>query len=74
MAGARYPPTYEELREHTADSDALLSLLTDRVDADLIAASPKLRVIANYAVGYDNIDVDAATRPRHPGRQHARTR
>ena len=55
------PPSYEVLREHTAEADALLSLLTDRVDAELMAASPKLRVIANYAVGYDNIDVDAAT-------------
>jgi glyoxylate reductase len=55
-----HPPSYEELREYAADSDALLSLLTDRVDAELIAASPKLRVIANYAVGYDNIDVEAA--------------
>ncbi len=55
------PPSYEQLREHTAQSHALLSLLTDRVDAELIAAAPQLRVIANYAVGYDNIDVDAAT-------------
>ncbi|MGD9520195.1 MAG: 2-hydroxyacid dehydrogenase, partial [Armatimonadota bacterium] len=37
------------------------SLLTDRVDAELMDAAPKLKVIANYAVGYDNIDVDAAT-------------
>ncbi len=55
------PPSYEQLREHAAQSHALLSLLTDRVDADLIASAPQLRVIANYAVGYDNIDVDAAT-------------
>jgi glyoxylate reductase len=54
------PPSYEQLREHTAHAHALLSLLTDRVDAELIAASPNLRVIANYAVGYDNIDVAAA--------------
>jgi glyoxylate reductase len=55
------PPSYEELREYTAHSDALLSLVTDRVDAELIENSPHLRVIANYAVGYDNIDVAAAT-------------
>jgi glyoxylate reductase len=55
------PPSYERLREHTAEADALLSLLTDRVDAELIASAPKLKVIANYAVGYDNVDVDAAT-------------
>lgn len=55
------PPAYEQLREHAARADGLLALLTDRVDAALIAASPNLRVIANYAVGYDNIDVDAAS-------------
>jgi glyoxylate reductase len=56
----RLPPPYEELRARTADADALLSLLTDRVDAALIEGSPRLRAIANYAVGYDNIDLDAA--------------
>ncbi len=55
------PPTYEQLRNQAADSDALLTLLSDRVDAALIAAAPRLKVIANYAVGFDNIDVDAAT-------------
>jgi glyoxylate reductase len=57
----RLPPPYDELRRRTADADGLLSLLTDRVDAELIDASPKLRAIANYAVGYDNIDIPAAT-------------
>jgi glyoxylate reductase len=38
----------------------LLALLTDRVDAALIEHCPRLRVISNYAVGYDNIDIDAA--------------
>jgi glyoxylate reductase len=55
------PPTHEQLREHAAGADALLTLLTDRIDADLIGAAPNLKVIANYAVGYDNIDVEAAT-------------
>jgi glyoxylate reductase len=55
------PPSYETLLEHAAEADALLTLLTDRIDAPLIAAAPKLKVIANYAVGYDNIDVDAAS-------------
>ncbi|MGC9221367.1 MAG: 2-hydroxyacid dehydrogenase [Solirubrobacteraceae bacterium] len=56
------PPAYKDLRDYTAECDALLSLLTDTVDANLINGSPRLRVIANYAVGYDNIDVGAATR------------
>ncbi len=56
----RLPPSYEELRRRTAEADGLLSLLTERVDAALIDGSPRLRAIANYAVGYDNIDLDAA--------------
>ena len=55
------PPTPAQLREHAAGADGLLTLLTDHIDAELISAAPKLKVIANYAVGYDNIDVDAAT-------------
>jgi glyoxylate reductase len=39
----------------------LICLLTDRVDEELLAAAPGLRMIANIAVGYDNIDVTAAT-------------
>jgi len=38
----------------------LLSLLTDRIDAELIEAAPNLRAISNYAVGVDNVDVDEA--------------
>ncbi|HYZ80494.1 MAG TPA: D-glycerate dehydrogenase [Solirubrobacteraceae bacterium] len=56
----RLPPPYEELRARTAEAEGLLSLLTDRVDAALIEGSPRLRAIANYAVGYDNIDMEAA--------------
>ncbi len=56
----RLPPPYEELSARAADADGLLTLLTDRVDAALIEHCPRLRVISNYAVGYDNIDIDAA--------------
>ncbi|MEA2158585.1 MAG: glyoxylate reductase [Solirubrobacteraceae bacterium] len=56
----RLPPTPQQLRAHAADADALLTLLTDRIDAELIEAAPRLRAIANYAVGYDNIDLAAA--------------
>jgi glyoxylate reductase len=55
------PPPQEELRAGVADAEGLLSLLSEHVDADLIAAAPKLRAIANYAIGFDNIDVEAAT-------------
>ncbi len=53
-------PTPDELRERAAPAEGLLSLLTDRVDADLLDASPHLRVVSNYAVGVDNIDLAAA--------------
>ena len=55
-------PPYEKLLEEAKKSDALVTLLTDRVDCNLIESSPRLRIIAQYAVGYDNIDIDCATR------------
>jgi glyoxylate reductase len=57
----RLPPPYEELSARAAAAEGLLTLLTDRVDAALIEHCPRLRAISNYAVGYDNIDIDAAT-------------
>jgi glyoxylate reductase len=56
----KMPPTPAQLRAATADADGLLSLLTDRVDAELMQASPRLRAISSYAVGVDNIDLKAA--------------
>ncbi len=57
----RTVPAPEELRRKVADAEGLLSMLTDRVDAQLIEASPRLRAISNYAVGVDNVDLAAAT-------------
>jgi len=57
----RLPPPDDELRRRTAPAEGLLSLLTDRIDATLMEGSPRLRAIANYAVGYDKIDIGAAT-------------
>jgi glyoxylate reductase len=51
----------KELIKELKDKDGLLCLLTDLVDRDVIFAEPKLKMIASYAVGYDNIDVSAAT-------------
>ncbi|RLE80826.1 MAG: D-glycerate dehydrogenase [Thermoprotei archaeon] len=56
-----YPPPYEVLLEKVKDIDALVSLLTDKIDKNLIDNAPRLRIIAQYAVGYDNIDVEYAT-------------
>ena len=53
----RLPPPGDRL----AGWEGLLTLLTDRVGADVIATSPDLRAISNYAVGVDNVDVEAAT-------------
>ncbi|MGZ4226387.1 MAG: 2-hydroxyacid dehydrogenase [Solirubrobacteraceae bacterium] len=56
------PLTDQELREAVAGADAVITLLHDKVDAPLLgAAGPQLQCIANVAVGYDNIDVAAAT-------------
>jgi glyoxylate reductase len=55
------PPPRADLLERTAGAEGLLSLLTDPVDAELIQTAPNLKAIANYAVGTDNIDLEAAT-------------
>lgn len=60
MAGTA-SPSYEELKSQAQTADGMLTTLSDRIDKDLIAAAPRLRVVANYAVGYDNIDVVAAS-------------
>lgn len=54
------PPSPDELRAAVEDAEGLLSLVTDRVDASLLDAAPRLRAIANMAVGTDNIDLEAA--------------
>ena len=54
------PPPPDALRAAATESDALLTMLTDRVDAELLAAAPRVRAVANLAVGTDNIDVRAA--------------
>lgn len=56
------PPPRELLLDKVQDVEGLLSLLTDGIDAQLMDAAPKLKVISNMAVGYDNIDVEEATR------------
>jgi glyoxylate reductase len=54
------PPGPDDLRAHARAADALLTLVTDPVGADVLDAAPDLKAIANMAVGTDNIDVDAA--------------
>ncbi|NOU91641.1 D-glycerate dehydrogenase [Paenibacillus sp. LMG 31456] len=52
----------EVLQEQLKDADGLLCLLTERIDEQLLEAAPNLKVISNMAVGYNNIDVEAATK------------
>ena len=54
----------DELLARVTDKDGLISVLTDKVTKDLLAAAERLKVVANIAVGYDNIDVPAA-KARH---------
>ncbi len=58
------PPPYEVLLEKARDAEGLLTMLSDRVDAALMDAAPKLKVVSNIAVGYDNITIAEATK-RH---------
>jgi glyoxylate reductase len=61
------PPTRDELLQHVRGVDGLLSLLTDKIDGELMdEAGPQLKVISNLAVGFDNIDVQAATARKIP--------
>lgn len=53
--------TYEDVLSRIGDYDALLSMFNFKVDDRLMDAAPRLKIISNYAVGYDNIDISAAT-------------
>ena len=55
------PPSKEEIIRRVRDKQALVSLLTDPIDEEVIKSAPNLRIIAQYAVGFDNIDLKAAT-------------
>lgn len=55
-------PSREELLRATEEVHALLSLLSDTVDSELLSKAKSLEIVANYAVGFDNIDVDFATK------------
>ena len=60
---AEWPPAREELLARAAGCDGLMTMLTDRIDDELIdVAGPQLRIVANYGVGYDNVDLPACTR------------
>jgi glyoxylate reductase len=56
------PLSRPELLEGAHDADAIVATLSDRIDGDLLDAAPRLKVVANYAVGFDNVDVAEARR------------
>ena len=56
----------KELLRNVKWADALLCLLTDKIDKEVLDANPKLKIVANYAVGYDNIDIKYATQKKIP--------
>lgn len=53
----RLPPSASQLRELASGATGLITMLTDQIDVSLLDACPDLVIVANYAVGYDNIDV-----------------
>ena len=57
-------PPRDELLRRVEDKDALICLLTEKVNEELLARAPKLRIAATVSVGYDNIDVAACTKRR----------
>jgi glyoxylate reductase len=56
------PPPKTEMIRKARDVDALVTLLSDKIDAEVFDAAPKLKIVAQMAVGFDNIDVAEATR------------
>jgi glyoxylate reductase len=60
---SEWPVDRDELMRRVAGCDGLMLMLSDRVDDELLdAAGPQLRIVANYAVGFDNVDVEACRR------------
>src|SRR5205823_8119585 len=60
---SEWPPERAELLDRVVGCDGLMTMLTDRIDDELLdAAGPQLKVVANFAVGYDNVDLEAVTR------------
>jgi glyoxylate reductase len=56
------PPPKKTIMEKARNADALVSLLSDKIDAEVFNAAPKLKIVAQMAVGFDNVDVQEATK------------
>jgi glyoxylate reductase len=67
LVGPAQPPGFgPHLLEQLDEAEGILSMLIDSVDDAVLSRAPRLRVVSNYAMGYDNIDVPACTRRRIP--------
>jgi glyoxylate reductase len=55
------PPPYAVIKQKVASCEGLVSLLTDKIDPELLDVAPQLKVVSNFAVGFNNIDIPAAT-------------
>ncbi|MEE8552691.1 MAG: hypothetical protein V3S72_05275 [Desulfobacterales bacterium] len=55
------PMDRESLLSRVGDKEGLLCMITDRIDTELLNCAPHLKIIANYGVGFNNIDINAAT-------------
>ena len=66
------PPNQDELAGLLKGATGALTLVSDRIDGAVLDTEPQLKVVSNFAVGYDNIDVDAGDRARRAGVQITR--
>mgnify|MGYP001585681935 CR=1 FL=1 len=66
MNRKRTPPSRKEFLSNAKKADALITSLVEKVDEEVFRAAPNLKVVANYAVGFDNIDLKAAAKYNVP--------
>ena len=71
FGGVDDPAPRETILSNVRDVEGLLCLLTDRIDSEVIEAGRRLKVISDCAVGFNNIDVDAATKSRRLRHEHS---
>tara|TARA_B100001971_G_C18182754_1_gene533802 strand:- start:492 stop:1385 length:894 start_codon:yes stop_codon:yes gene_type:complete len=62
MHASQKPPSRAQLFSYAKRADALISVFTEKIDKEVFAKSPNLKIVANYAVGFDNIDLKAAAK------------
>ena len=60
IVGPKAGSSYEQVLEHAKNVDGIITMLSDKIDQTVLESNPNLKVIANYAVGFDNINVNLA--------------